>query len=92
MFNSTRLLLATALLGALAAPALAQDGSNPMASTQFPPSAGNSSEGTPQTLNSVPQSAATAVRDRPGGDVATTRINPVIELTEAADATNAMAD
>lgn len=82
MLKITPVLLAAALLGALSAPALAQAG-NPVASTQFPPSAGNSSEGTPQTLNSMPGSAATAVRDRPGSDVATTPTGPTGETTDA---------
>lgn len=82
MLKITPILLATALFGALAAPALARVG-NPVASTQYPPSAGNSSEGTPQTLNSMPESAATAVRDRPGSDVATTLTGPASEATDA---------
>ena len=75
MLKATRNLLAAALLSALAAPALAQDG-NPMASTQYPPSAGNSNEGTPQPLNSMPSSAAIAVRERPGSAIETTRVGP----------------
>lgn len=65
-------ILTGVLFGALAAPALAQDG-NPMASTQYPPPPGTSSEAGVQSLNSLPRSAATAVRGRPGSDVETTR-------------------
>ena len=72
MSKATRILLAAALFGALAAPASARDG-NPMASTQSPPSPGLSNEGLAQPLNSLPASAATAVRVRPGGAVETTR-------------------
>lgn len=68
------LLLATALLGTLAAPALAQ---NDMASTSFPPSPGNSAEAPIQSLNSLPPGAATASRERPGSDIETTQITPV---------------
>ena len=68
----TSIPLVAALFGALAAPALAQ-GSNPMASTQFPPPPGTSSEAAIQSLNSLPHSAATAVRERPGSDIETTR-------------------
>lgn len=80
MSKATLNLLAAALFGALAAPAVAQAG-NPMASTQYPPSAGNSNEGTPQPLNSLPSSAATAVRERPGSDIETTRVAPARSTT-----------
>lgn len=83
MSKATRTLLAAALFGALAAPALARDG-NPMASTQSPPSPGNSNEGLAQPLNSLPRSAATASRERPGSDVETTRTGPAA-VADAAD-------
>lgn len=82
MSKTTRTLLAAALFGALAAPALARDG-NPMASTQYPPSAGNSNEGLAQPLNSLPASASTALRARPGSDVETTRTGPAADPADA---------
>lgn len=81
MLRTSPIVLAATLFGALAAPALAQ-GANPMASTQYPPSPGLSSEGGAQPLNSMPESAATAVRERPGSAVGTTLTNPA---SEAAD-------
>ena len=79
------LLLRAALAGALAAPALAQDG-NPMAATQYPPSAQElSAQSGPQSLNSLPRSAATAVRERPGSDIETTRIAPVAGTASATE-------
>lgn len=75
MPKATSALLAATLFGALAAPALAQ-GVNPSASTQYPPSPGLSNESLAQPLNSMPASAATAVRIRPGSDVETTRTGP----------------
>ena len=82
MSKTPRTLLAAALFGALAVPALAQDG-NPMASTQYPPPPGNSNEGLAQPLNSLPSSAATALRARPGSDVETTRTGPSADTTDA---------
>lgn len=87
MSKATRTLLAAALFGALAAPALARDG-NPMASTQYPPSPGLSSESVAQSLNSLPASAATAVRERPGSDVETTATGPAVVAQPAPDATD----
>lgn len=82
MSKATRTLFAAALFGALAAPALARDG-NPMASTQYPPPPGTSSEGLAQPLNSLPSSAATALRVRPGSDVETTRTGPAADAADA---------
>lgn len=90
MSKTTRTLLAAALLGALAAPALAQD-DNPMASTQYPPSPGLSAEGLAQPLNSLPTSAATALRTRPGSDVETTPTGPAATAGLARDAADAPA-
>lgn len=63
-------LLASAALLALAhGPVLAQ---NSLSSTQYPP-APNSSQGTPQPSNSLPDTAGTATRVTPGSDIATTQ-------------------
>ena len=75
MSKTTRTFLAAALFGALAAPALAQDG-NPMAFTQFPPPLGTSSEAVAQPLNSLPASAATAVRESTSGEAPRLTVAP----------------
>ena len=69
------LIVAFAVLGA--APALAQ---NPLTITQSPP-AGNSSQSTPNTTNSLPQAAGTEKpTNQPGstvGDAAQTQSPPI---------------
>lgn len=75
--------LSVVLLGALAAPAIAQ---NAMSSTQSPPSAGNSNEGGAQPQNSLPDGAETATRTRPGSDVGTTRTQPAVGATDSSTA------
>lgn len=61
------LIMAVAILGA--APALAQ---NPLTTTQSPP-AGNSSQSTPNTTNSLPQAAGTErPTQQPGSTVGST--------------------
>lgn len=66
-------LLSAVLLGAFAAPALAQ---NSLSSTQTPPSPGNNSSGGAQPTNSLPAGASTATRDRPGENIGTTQVGP----------------
>lgn len=63
------LLLSAALLALAQGPALAQ---NSLSSTQSPP-APNSSQGTPQPSNSLPDTAGTATRSPAGTDIGTTR-------------------
>lgn len=66
------LLMSAALLALAQGPALAQ---NSLSSTQSPPSP-NSSQGTPQPSNSLPDDAATATRSPAGSDIGTTRTSP----------------
>lgn len=63
------LLMSAALLALAQGPALAQ---NSLSSTQSPPSP-NSSQGTPQPANSLPDDASTATRSPAGTDIGTTR-------------------
>ena len=67
------LLMSAALLALAQGPALAQ---NSLSSTQSPP-APNSSQGTPQPTNSLPDDAATATRSPAGTDIGTTRTAPM---------------
>ncbi len=63
------LLMSAALLALAQGPVLAQ---NSLSSTQSPP-APNSSQGTPQPTNSLPDTAGTATRSPAGTDIGTTR-------------------
>ena len=63
------LLMSAAVLALAQGPVLAQ---NSLSSTQYPP-APNSSQGTPQPTNSLPDTAGTATRDPAGTDIGTTR-------------------
>ena len=63
------LLTSAALLALAQGPALAQ---NSLSSTQSPPSP-NSSQGTPQPTNSLPDDASTATRSPAGTDIGTTQ-------------------
>ena len=66
------LLMSAALLALAQGPVLAQ---NSLSSTQYPP-APNSSQGTPQPTNSLPDTASTATRNPAGTDIGTTRTSP----------------
>ena len=66
------LLMSAALLALAQGPVLAQ---NSLSSTQSPP-APNSSQGTPQPSNSLPDTAGTATRSPAGTDIGTTRTSP----------------
>ncbi len=78
------LLMSAALLALAYGPVLAQ---NSMSSTQSPP-APNSSQGTPQPTNSLPDNAGTATRTLPGSTLGTTpRARP---MASAVDGHNAM--
>lgn len=63
------LLMSAALLALAQGPVLAQ---NSLSSTQYPP-APNSSQGTPQPSNSLPDDASTATGTTPGSDIGTVR-------------------